>query len=144
MSDIKVQIAETDEQILKCWDAIYALRPHLIEANFLALIRELQASGYVLAYIESDGKAAAVIGYRYLQFLFNGKHIYIDDLSTLPEVRGKGYGSALLDFVKKEAQQRSLKTVTLDSGHHRHDAHRLYLNQGYKIAAHHFLLTLEE
>ena len=143
MSDIKVQIAETDEQILKCWDAIYALRPHLIEANFLALIRELQASGYVLAYIESDGKAAAVIGYRYLQFLFNGKHIYIDDLSTLPEVRGKGYGSALLDFVKKEAQQRSLKTVTLDSGHHRHDAHRLYLNQGYKIAAHHFLLTLE-
>ena len=144
MSNIKVQIAETDEQILKCWDALYALRPHLIEADFLTLIREIQASGYVLAYVESDGKAAAIIGYRYLHFLTHGKHIYIDDLSTLPEARGKGYGSTLLDFVKNEALQRGLKTVTLDSGHHRYDAHRLYLNEGYKIMAHHFLLTLEE
>ena len=144
MSDIKVQIAETDEQILKCWDAIHTLRPHLNEADFLPLIREIQASGYVLAYVESDGKAAAIIGYRYLHFLFNGKHIYIDDLSTLPEARGKGYGSALLDFVKNEAIQRGLKTVTLDSGHHRYDAHRLYLNKGYKIVSHYFVLTLEK
>lgn len=144
MSDIKVQIAETDEQILKCWDAIYALRPHLIEADFLPLILEIQASGYVLAYVESDGKAAAIIGYRYLHFLFNGKHIYIDDLSTLPVGRGRGYASALLDFVKNEAQKQGLKTITLDSGHHRYDAHRLYLNEGYKIMAHHFLHTLEE
>ena len=144
MSDIKVQIAETDEQILKCWDALHALRPHLIEADLLPLIREIQTSGYILAYVESNGKAAAIIGYRYLHFLFNGKHIYIDDLSTLPEARGKGYGSALLDFVKNEAQQRGLKTVTLDSGHHRYDAHRLYLKEGYKIMAHHFLLTLKE
>ena len=144
MSNINVQIAETDEQILKCWDAVYALRPHLIEANFLTLIREIQASGYVLAYVESDGRAAAIIGYRYLHFLFNGKHIYIDDLSTLPEARGKGYASTLLDFVKNEAQKQGLKTVTLDSGHHRHDAHRLYLNKGYKMVTHHFLLTLEE
>ena len=144
MSDIKVQIAETDEQILKCWDALHALRPHLIEADFLPLIREIQTSGYILAYVESNGKAAAIIGYRYLHFLFNGKHIYIDDLSTLPEARGKGFGSALLDFVKNEAQQRGLITVTLDSGHHRYDAHRLYLKEGYKIMAHHFLLTLKE
>ena len=144
MSDIKVQIAETDEQILKCWDALHALRPHLIEADLLPLIREIQTSGYILAYVESNGKAAAIIGYRYLHFLFNGKHIYIDDLSTLPEARGKGYGSALLDFVKNEAQQRGLKNVTLDSGHHRYDAHRLYLKEGYKIMAHHFLLTLKE
>ena len=144
MNDIKVQIAETNEQILKCWDAVYALRPHLIEADFLPLIREMQASGYVLAYVESNGKAPAAVGYRYLHFLTHGKHIYIDDLSTLPEARGKGYGTALLDFVKNEARSQGLKTVTLDSGHHRYDAHRLYLNEGYKIMAHHFLLTLEE
>ena len=144
MNEIKVQIAETDEQILKCWDALFALRPHLIEADFLPLIRELQANGYVLAYIESEGKAAAIIGYRYLHFLFNGKHIYIDDLSTLPETRGKGYASALLNFVKNEARSRGLKTVTLDSGHLRYDAHRLYLNQGYKIMSHHFVLTLDK
>lgn len=144
MTTYPVQIAETDEQILKCWEAVFALRPHLIKSEFLALIRDLQSTGYILAFIEEGNNATAIIGYRYLHFLYNGKHIYIDDLSTLSSARGKGYGSALLDFVKKEAQKQGLKTVTLDSGHHRHDAHRLYLKSGYKIVAHHFVSIHED
>lgn len=133
-----VQIATTPEDIAKCWDAIYALRPHLDKETFISLIQELQATGYHLAFIEKDGRAAAAIGYRYLHFLFCGKHIYIDDLSTLPEYRGQGFGSALLDFVHEEARKKGLDVVTLDSGHHRSDAHRLYLNKGYVISSHHF------
>ena len=139
-----IKIAQTSEDIAKCWESIYALRPHLEKDNFVALVQEMQAEGYVLAFVEVAGKAASAIGYRYLQFLFCGKHIYIDDLSTLPEYRGHGYGSALLDFVAAEARKKGLKTVTLDSGHHRNDAHRLYLNKGYKISSHHFTLKLEE
>ena len=73
-----------------------------------------------------------------LQFLFCSKHFYIDDLSTLPQYRGKGYGSALLDFVINEAKSLGFDVVTLDSGHQRHDAHRLYLNKGFTISSHHF------
>lgn len=138
-----VKIAQTPEDISKCWEAIYALRPHLEKESFVALVQELQTTGYHLAFIEKDGKAAAAIGYRYLHFLFCGKHIYIDDLTTLPECRSQGYASALLDFVHEEARKNGLKTVTLDSGHHRSDAHRLYMNKGYKITAHHFTLNLK-
>ena len=137
-----VKFAQTPDDINKCWEAMYALRPHLEKTEFVALVQELQTTGYHLAFIEKDGKAAGAIGYRYLHFLFCGKHIYIDDLTTLPEYRGQGIGGILLDFVADEARKNGLKTVTLDSGHQRHAAHRLYLNKGYVISAHHFTLNL--
>jgi GNAT superfamily N-acetyltransferase len=60
----------------------------------------------------------------------------------LPTSRGKGYAGKLLDFVEAEARAKGYKVVTLDSGHQRFDAHRLYLNKGFKIVAHHFSKTL--
>jgi ribosomal protein S18 acetylase RimI-like enzyme len=134
-----VQEAITDTEILKCWKAMKELRPHLEESSFLTLVKEMMQEGYRLAFIEGEnGNAESAIGFRYLQFLFNGKHFYIDDLSTLPEARGKGHGGKLIDYVCELAKQAGYDYVTLDSGHHRHAAHRLYLNKGFTISSHHF------
>lgn len=138
-----IQTAVTDTDILKCRKALKELRPHLPEATFLPLIREMIEEGYQLAFIEGDdGYALSVVGFRYLQFTFNGKHFYIDDLSTLPEARGKGYGGRLIDHVCKLGRQKGYDHVTLDSGHQRYAAHRLYLNKGFTIASHHFSRNL--
>ena len=77
-----------------------------------------------------------------MQMLYSGEIIYIDDLSTLPEYRGKGYAGTLLDYLHKLAAENGKRAVHLDSGYHRNDAHRLYLNKGYKIASHHFAKEL--
>ena len=137
-----IKTATEDHDILKCWDVMHVLRPHLEADKFLTLVKEMQTEGYCLAFVEENNRAVAAIGFRYLQFLFNGKHIYIDDLSTLPEARGKGCGAALIDHVVKMATQKGYVQVTLDSGHQRHDAHRLYLNKGFKLGSHHFVKTL--
>lgn len=133
-----IKQATTDEDILKCWEVLKALRPHLEQDSFLPLVREMIREGYQLAFIEENGKAVSAIGFRYQQFLFNGKHFYIDDLSSLPEARGKGYGGSLLDYVTNLAKEKGYKVVTLDSGPHRHDAHRLYLNNRFVISSYHF------
>lgn len=138
--EIKLCTSETD--IAKCWQVLFELRPHLLAVEFVPMVSEMISEGYQLAFIEEGGKAIAAIGYRYLQYLYNGKHIYIDDLSTLPAARGKGYAGKLLDFVEAEARAKGYQAVTLDSGHQRFDAHRLYLNKGFKIVAHHFSKTL--
>lgn len=121
---------------------MHLLRPHLQEDKFLPLIREMMAEGYHLAFVESGGVAAAAIGYRYEQKLFDGKQFYIDDLSTLNTHRGKGFGGMLLDFVIESARNLGYHCVTLDSGPSRHDAHRLYLNKGFKISSMHFTYQL--
>ena len=135
---MEIKIATTNEDILKCWEVLLALRPHLNTDTFVPILTEMIAEGYTLAYIEENGKAVAAVGFRYLQFLYNGKQYYIDDLSTLPEYRGKGFAGKLLDYVIDKAKLNGFKTVNLDSGYQRTDAHRLYLNKGFTLNSHHF------
>jgi hypothetical protein len=59
-----VQIANTDADILKCWEVIYCLRPHLLKENFLNTIHRMQRQGYMLVFIERDGKAAVAAGFE--------------------------------------------------------------------------------
>jgi GNAT superfamily N-acetyltransferase len=135
---IDIQQCESDADIINCWEVMHALRPHLQQHEFVPIVKEMMTEGYQLAFIEDDGKAVAAIGYRYLQYLYNGKHIYIDDLSTLPAARGKGYGGMLLDYVAAIAKEKGYAAVTLDSGYLRTDAHWLYLNNNFTMVAHHF------
>jgi GNAT superfamily N-acetyltransferase len=140
-----IQSAADAAGILKCWKVMHELRPHLKEDSFVALVTEMIKEGYRLAFIEGDeGYAISAIGFRYQQFLYSGKHFYIDDLSTLPEARGKGHAGRLLDHVCALAKQQGFNVVTLDSGHQRFAAHRLYLNKGFVIASHHFSKKLVE
>lgn len=143
-----VTIAQTDEQIRRCLPAVLALRPQFAAEQALEQIRFQQTEDrYVLAFIDlgDNADAPAAIGYRIMHLLHSGKTLYIDDLSTLPEGRGKGYASALLDFVVGQAQQANCQTVSLDSGQNpaRYAAHRLYLNKGFNITSHHFHLSLQ-
>jgi GNAT superfamily N-acetyltransferase len=138
MATTEITLAKTPGEIMLCWEAMHALRPHLVKERFADTVTEMMASGYHLAYIEEDGRAAAAIGYRFLHHLLHGKHIYIDDLTTLPGSRRKGYGGILLDHVFRLAAREGLEFVTLDSGPQRHDAHRLYLNKGFTISSYHF------
>ena len=139
---MQIKLAASAADIQKCFDVLLELRPHLVQEIFVSTIQEMLAEGYTLAFIEEEGKAVAAVGFRYLQFLYNGKHIYIDDLSTLPSFRGKGYAGKLLDFVVNTAKEKGYKAVTLDSGYQRLDAHRLYLNKGFTLNCHHFSKTL--
>ncbi|MBD2699909.1 GNAT family N-acetyltransferase [Spirosoma sp. BT702] len=140
------KIAQSDADIQRCIPAMLALRSHLTPERAFERIKLQQASdGFVLAFIDTEaGDAPAVVGYRYMNLLYSGKTLYIDDLSTLPEGRGKGYASALLDFVVDEARKAGCQCVSLDSGQNpaRYDAHRLYLNKRFNIVSHHFKLDL--
>ncbi|MBD2751932.1 GNAT family N-acetyltransferase [Spirosoma validum] len=144
-----IKIATSDDDIKRCLPAMLALRSHLTPESAFERIRFQQDNdGFILAFVEEDDSSEpvyAVVGYRFLNFLYSGKTIYIDDLSTLPEARGKGYASKLLDFVVEQAQQAGCQCVSLDSGQNpaRYDAHRLYLNKRFNIVSHHFKLDLQ-
>ncbi|GAB3559457.1 GNAT family N-acetyltransferase [Spirosoma fluminis] len=141
-----IEIAQTDEQIRQCLPALLLLRPHLTPEEAVERIRYQQENErFTLAFVQDgEGPAPAVIGYRTMHLLYSGKTLYIDDLTTLADARGKGYAGALLDYVIEEARQGGYQCVSLDSGHSpaRYDAHRLYLNKRFYIASHHFKMDL--
>jgi GNAT superfamily N-acetyltransferase len=129
--------------------AMQALRADLAdEQSFVQRVEEIQRpEGYrlVAAFEEGETSASAVAGFRTGHSLAWGHCLYVDDLSTLPEARRRGHGRQLLDWLLEEAGQLGCVQVHLDSGVglDRADAHRLYLNAGLVIAAHHFARYVE-
>lgn len=141
----KVEIATSDNQVLKCFDAMHELRPHLKKEAFVETIKVMQSEGFQLAYVKEEDKVVAVTGYRMIHHLYCGKLIYVDDLSTMQHYRKKGYAKLLLDFIFSEARKHNCQHVDLDSacGPHRYDAHRLYLRYGFNITSHHFSFEIK-
>jgi GNAT superfamily N-acetyltransferase len=120
-----------------------ALRTHHDDLDaFVRRVDEVQRpEGYrLLGAFDEAGRCLAVAGFREVNTLAWGHVIYVDDLSTHPDGRRRGYGRALLEWVADEAARLGCDQVHLDSGveANRLDAHRLYLNTGMRITSFHF------
>jgi GNAT superfamily N-acetyltransferase len=124
--------------------AMLALRENLGDQEaFVHAVDEVQRpEGYRLvgAFDEGEPEAVAVAGFRTCHSIAWGHYLYVDDLSTVPDARRRGHGRALLDWLLEEGRRLDCGQLHLDSGVglDRGDAHRLYLNAGMVIAAHHF------
>lgn len=138
-----IRIADSDDEIRRCFPVLVQLRPHLELAELVPRIRRMQREGFVLAFLEADERVSAVAGYRYLDLLFSGRTLYVDDLVTHENVRSRGYGSALLDWLKQEARANGCATLTLDSGVQRTEAHRFYFRERMHIVGYHFSIALQ-
>lgn len=133
-----IKLAETDEEIARCFAVMRQLRDHLIEENFLPQIRRMQAEGYQLTYLEDAGEVKALGGFRIFEMLARGRFMYVDDLVTNAADRSKGYGDAMLDWLADYAKTHDCEYLNLDSGVHRFGAHRFYLRKRMDIVCHHF------
>jgi GNAT superfamily N-acetyltransferase len=135
--------AISDSDILRCFDVMHELRPHLVRDDFLPRIRRQKGAGYRMAFAADGDNVMAVAGFRFFEMLAWGKAMYVDDLVTTDKARGGGIGSRLFDWLVEQARQAGCDQFHLDSGVHRHVAHRFYLHKGMDITSHHFALKLQ-
>ena len=125
--------------------ALSVLRPTLNDINqFVEQVNNVQrAQGYRLLGLFEAGKtnAVAVCGFREKTDLVSGRHIYIDDLITIPQSRRRGYASRLLDKVHQIAVEQGITQIHVDChvGSERTIAHRVYFQQGFEIQSYHFV-----
>ena len=138
-----IAIANSDEEIERCYPVMAELRPHVTAEEFLSRVRRQQSTaGYKLAYV-ADGDVKAVAGFRISECLAWGKFLYVDDLVAKSDERSKGYGGELLDWLIAYARTEGCDQFHLDSGVQRFDAHRFYLRKRMIIEGHHFGLKLK-
>ncbi len=121
------------------------MRPHIAsEAEFLARVRRQQQTqpGWQLLYVEEDGAPVAAASFRIVELLAWGKALYVDDLITGEGRRGKGYAATLMRWMEERARAEGCAQFHLDSGTHRHAAHRFYHRVGLAISSFHFSKVL--
>ncbi len=140
-----VKIAERDADIRRCFAVMRQLRPHLHdEADFLVRARrQMGHDRWQLIYVEDEsGAVAAVSGFRILECLSSGKTLYVDDLVTAEDQRGKRYGETLMAWMEQRARDEGCETFSLDSGTQRTGAHKFYFRLGLPITSFHFAKKL--
>ena len=145
MTRQRIAIAETREEIGRCFPVMQELRTHFTdEKKFTEQVGRQQGEGYLLAFLESENEVCAVAGYRILESLFSGKFLYVDDLVTRDSDRSRGFGGQLLDWLIEQARAQACENLELDSGVQRFDAHRFYFSKRMSISSYHFRIKIEQ
>lgn len=139
---MQIDLAESDESILAAFEAMKYLRQFDDATSFLRRVREMQKGGYLLARVVRDGRVVAAAGFRIGEKFAWGRHLYVDDLVAVPTERSKGYGSALLSWLKRYGKAAECSQLHLDSAVHRADAHRFYEREALIPASLHFRCDL--
>jgi GNAT superfamily N-acetyltransferase len=136
--------ANNEEDVRRCWPAFQELRPHLTEGEFIRRWKTQSDEGYRIVCIESGGAVVAAAGFRIMHTMAWGKILYLDDLIALPGQQGCGWGSALLVWLQAQAKAQHCDAVHLDTGYHRHAAHKAYLRNGFELNCHHLAWKVAE
>lgn len=140
----KVKILESDQEIEMSFSIMRQLRPHLHKETYVDRIRRMQQDAqYRLVAVFDNENMTALTGFRISENLAWGKYMYVDDLITDEKHRKKGYAQLLVDWLLQEAVAQHCQQLHLDSGVHRHDAHRFYLKNKMIISSHHFVTTIK-
>ena len=137
MDSLDIRIASTNE-VEKIIPVFKELRPHRTEDQLRQLFAIACQEGYKVAYIGTDHLAFSILGFRIETCIFSGKTLKVDDLATLSREKNKGYAGRLFQWVKEYAKKEDCEHLNLDSGFHRRDAYKFYLNQGLYVESLHF------
>lgn len=142
---MKIRIADTEDELGRCFPVMVQLRPHLSEGEFITqALRQAAHSGYIVAYLEDEGHVRAVTGFRVTECLSSGRFLYVDDLVADEAQRSRGFGESLFDWIVNRARDERCEEIALDSGVQRHDAHRFYFRKRMRISGHHFSLKASD
>lgn len=139
---MEIGIAETDNEIVECFEVLSQLRPQLKRETFVALIRKLMLSqGYKLVFLRNSS-IKSVMGIRIGLWLHTGKYLEIEDLITSSTDRSNGYGEHLLEWAKEYAKINNCSQVRLVSGVAREQAHKFYQRNGMSFEAKYFSFNI--
>lgn len=133
-----IDLEAGDPRWAQALPVLQELRPHLTEDLLAQVLEEGGPQGLRFTAVFAEGRCVAVAGWRIIVNTSAIRKLYVDDLSTAAAVRSRGYGRMLLDALRERAIAAGCRSLDLDSGVQRFDAHRFYLRERMDIVAHHF------
>lgn len=137
-----IKIAKNQDDYAKCWPTMHELRTDISYVDYLEMLENMEAEGYIMAYIENEGVVACVAGFRINTVLYRGRFLYVDDLVTARNFRSLKLGAKMMDWLKAYAKENGCNNLSLHSGGQRSSAHKFYFNQGFSLLPHRFNIEL--
>lgn len=142
---LEIRDIDTAETVRASFALMRQFRPHLMDADELVASWQRQArQGYRLLGLYRDGELAALAGWRPMENLVHGRHMYVDDLVTDERCRGQRLGETLMNHLKQLARSHGCAKLLLDTPMSNTLGHRFYYRQGLVATALRFMQPLSE
>jgi GNAT superfamily N-acetyltransferase len=125
---LEIRPLSTDAEIAAAYPLARQLRDRIREDTFLTEVRRQAIQGYRLYGGFEAGRLVALAGVRRSHTLARGEHLFVDDLVTAEEVRGRGHGRVMLEWLGLQAAAEGIPRIYLDS---RATAKGFYERVGY-------------
>ena len=127
MKNTNIRELKTEGEIRSAFSVMKQLRSHLDEEEYIDLVKEAKAiDNYRMYALFENEKMVAVSGFKPMITLYDGRFVWVCDLVTDHDIRSKGHGRKLLDFIHSWAEENNYNRVALSSGLTREAAHRFY------------------
>ncbi len=122
-----MQIRELDlKELEMAYELVSQLRTDLSYKEFEDLIYDMRHMEYKMIGIMENEKLLCYAGVSICTNLYHKRHLYVYDLVTDENFRGKKYGEFMLDYLKDFAKMGMCENIVLSSGLTREDTHRFY------------------
>lgn len=142
-SQTAVRYANPETDATPCYALMRQLRPHLAsESEFTERWHRQCEAGYRMMGLWLDGKLICLAGFRVMENLVHGIHLYVDDLVTSTEARSRGAGSILLQHLQEEAKALDCTKLLLDTPLSNVLGHRFYYRNGMLATALRFAMPV--
>ena len=127
---MEVRELRTNREIVEAFPLMAQLRDRIRMENFLSEVRRQMVEGYRLYGGFDGGRLVSLAGVRRSHTLSRGEHLFVDDLVTLEEARGEGYGRQMIRWLADRARAEGLPRIYLDS---RATAKGFYEKNGFTL-----------
>ena len=130
----------SDDEVRSTFRVMHQLRPFLVESAYVEAVRvQREQYGYHLVALVADGEVVCVAGYKFSHSFHFAKYMYVDDLVSDANARGKGHGEAMFDWLEAECRRTGCSHLRLDTGVQRHGAQRFYKRKRMDALCYHFV-----
>jgi GNAT superfamily N-acetyltransferase len=140
-----VDVAPGDPRLIAdVFPVLKELRQELTAEQLREVYAEGHPQGLRFTAVYEGADCAAVAAWRVMATTVALRKLYVDDLVTGANYRGRGLGAALLGELQTRARAARCQVMDLDSGTAREDAHRFYFRERMVITSLHFTRRLTE
>jgi GNAT superfamily N-acetyltransferase len=115
MQAVSVRELGSDAEIQAAFAVMSELRDRIRPETFLAEVRRQQVEGYRLFGAFDGDRLVGLAGVRRSHTVARGEHLFIDDLVTTGDARGRGVGTQLLAWLAARAREEGLDRIYLES-----------------------------
>jgi GNAT superfamily N-acetyltransferase len=117
---------------------IQAHNPDIPPEELRGRLEAMVPHGYHCIAAFLDGRIIGVAGYWLGVRFWCGAYMDVDNVVVDPDLRSRGIGKQLMDWLHRKAEELGCQIVVLDSYVTYAGAHRFYFREGYQILGFHF------